>query len=104
MHSSQRPVDLALKASLQLLHTPIVDDDPTAVRAGKLFDVIKLRIACPLEKLPRWNGPRISERAQGNRNVGDEEQKDLRPEEVRYINHIQLCAVGEYTNARDGVD
>ena len=42
VHRSEWSVDLTFEAGFQLLHSTIMDDDPAALGANKLFDVIEL--------------------------------------------------------------
>ena len=104
VNRSKGAIDLTFEASLQFLHSPIMDDDPAALRADELFDVIKLRFTNPLTKLPRRNSARVTEGAQAERNVGEEKQRGLQPKELGNADYIQLCTVCEQANGADRVD
>ena len=42
VYCSERSVELTFEASFQFLQSTVVDDDPAALRANKLFDFIEL--------------------------------------------------------------
>ena len=104
VHRSKWSVDLTFEAGFQLLHSTIMDDDPAALSANKLFDVIELWCPGPLTKLPSRNSTGVTECAKANWNVCEEKQCNLQPKEVGDPDNIQLYTVSWQASYADRVN
>ena len=104
MNCPQRAIDLTFEACFQFLQSTVVYDNPVALRANKLPDVVKLRFTDPLAKLSCRNSAGVTESAKADSNVSDEKQCSLQPKEVGNPDYIQLCTVCEQASNADRVD